>query len=424
MITLLVYVALAAAEPAAAAVPSHGAPADAGAPSPSPSPGASPAPASPDEERRLEEQIASELGRELGAAPRSADAPALPGAAGGGQLGGNPLGRLMLLPDLSAVGSAALAWNHLDVEALSPRGGPFAPPNRVEPIFEELELGIQAVVDPYARADAFISFSPEGASVEEAYLTTLTLPAHLQLRAGQLYAPFGRINVQHPHAWTFVDRPLALARLLAVDGLGGPGAELSWLAPVPWFAELRVAYQAVTPAFDTASHVGGLARLAQFFELGPWATLGVGVSGGYVDEDGIEASRELLGGDVVLRFRRPDARSYLAVQAEALLRRLQGEEAGGAPDGGPEPAGTDWGGYVQAVYRDGPYLLYGARYERAPALGGGDEHRVSALLSWMRSEFERVRLQLSYDRLPDGRDGVEAVLGLEFSVGAHGAHPF
>jgi hypothetical protein len=36
----------------------------------------------------------------------------------------------------------------------------------------------------------------------------------------------------------------------------------------------------------------------------------------------------------------------------------------------------------------------------------------------------RLRLQLAYDRLPQGRDGLEALLHLEFAIGSHGAHPF
>jgi hypothetical protein len=54
----------------------------------------------------------------------------------------------------------------------------------------------------------------------------------------------------------------------------------------------------------------------------------------------------------------------------------------------------------------------------------GTEQRWSALASYFPSEFQRVRLQVSYDRLPDGKDGVEALLHLEFGIGPHGAHPF
>jgi hypothetical protein len=328
----------------------------------------------------------------------------------------------MLLPDVSAIASGALAWNRLDVAALSPRSEPFAPASEVRPVFQELELALQAAVDPYARADVFLAFGEEGAEVEEAYLTTLGLPAGLQVRGGKLYAPFGRLNQQHPHTFEFVDRPLTLARLLGPDGLGGPGVDVAWLLPTPWFTEVHVSYQALTPGFLESSRNGGVARLVQFFDLGEISTLGVGFSGGLLDEPA-GGARDLFGGDVYLKIRPPRSRSYVALQGEVVARRLRGVVA---PEGEePEEAdGTEWGGYAQVLRHHGPHFAYGARYERAPAAAGGPEHRASALASWLPSEFQRIRLQVSYDRLPGGREGLEALLHLEFGIGAHGAHPF
>ena len=40
----------------------------------------------------------------------------------------------------------------------------------------ESEASFQAVVDPYARADFFISFGEEGVELEEGFLTLTTLP--------------------------------------------------------------------------------------------------------------------------------------------------------------------------------------------------------------------------------------------------------
>ena len=41
----------------------------------------------------------------------------------------------------------------------------------------EAEVSFQAVVDPYARADFFLSAGPEGLDVEEGYATFTSLPA-------------------------------------------------------------------------------------------------------------------------------------------------------------------------------------------------------------------------------------------------------
>jgi hypothetical protein len=385
-------------------------------------------PAADDDEtrKRLEAEIAKELGA-TDASPAQAPQPAQPqggsaaqgqatqgqAAQGTGATGGNPMARLLLLPDISAIGSFALAYDRYDVATLSPRNGPFGPPDTAQPLFQEVELGLQSVVDPYARADLFISFTPEGVDLEEGYLTTLSLPAGLQVRAGKLFSPFGRLNTQHPHAWDFVDAPLA-ARLVAAEKLSGPGADVAWLAPLPWFAELHVAYQATAPEPGDAERPTAAAHLQQYFALGDATTLGVGVSAAVRDDPA--GTRDLGDVSAYLRVRPPTARAYVTLQGELYGRRFRGE-----------PGGTDAGGYAQLFWRPGPFWGWGVRYDDAPAVpaaGAGRERRYGALASWYPSEFSRLRLQLSYDRRPDGGDGLETLLALEFIVGSHGAHPF
>jgi hypothetical protein len=383
--------------------------------------GATPSKGDADERRRLEEQIARELGQQAGSGPAApaaaAEPPPSPQA---GATGGNPFGRLLLLPDISAIGRGALVWNQRDVGALSPREGPAAPPGKLEPVFQELEVALQAVVDPYLRADVFLSFGPEGAEVEEAYVTTLGLPGGFQVRAGTLKSPFGRMNQQHPHVWDFVDGPLALARLLAVDTLKGPGLDVSWLAPLPWFAELHLAYQETVPGFESEGRRTGTARLVQFLDLAQGVALGLGASAARLDEPGLGVWRTLYGGDLFLKVRPPGGRAYLAVQGEIFGSRLSGT-------GDPAEASTRVGGYAYAFLRTSAFWGFGLRWESAPpepADAPGREQRWSALASWYPSEFQRLRLQVSRDRLPDGQTGWEGLLSLEFAIGAHGAHPF
>ena len=106
-----------------------------------------------------------------------------------------------------------------------------------EAYLHETELSLQAVVDPYARADFFISFvrDPEtgkyGVEVEEGYLTTLSLPAQLQLKVGKFREAVGRINPTHPHALPFIDMPNAYVNYFGEEGLNDEGVSLSWLLP-------------------------------------------------------------------------------------------------------------------------------------------------------------------------------------------------
>jgi hypothetical protein len=379
------------------------------------------------EKKKLEEEIRRELGGAGAAQPQPHLHPAQPPAGSSpetpsapqGSTGGNPMARLLLLPDISAIGSAGFAYDSYDVGALSPRTQPFSPRAKPEFYFQELELGLQAVVDPYVRADVFISFAQEGVSVEEAYVTTLSLPGALQIKAGQFFSPFGRQNQQHPHVWEFVDEPLPRTRLVAQEVLSGPGVDVAWLAPLPWFAELHLAGQTTVPYPNDVAQLTGIARVIQYFQLGEPATLGLGFSAARRQEPGGGAFRDLGVIDAYLRFRPLTTRAYLALQSELYARRFEN-----VPD---VPQVTQTGGYVQAFWRQDAYLGYGVRYDWAPSGGNaapGAERRLGAVATWFASEFMRLRAQPSWDRLPGGRDGFELLLALEFAIGAHGAHPF
>ncbi len=379
-----------------------------------------PAPdAAAEERRRLEEQIA----RELGVKPGEAAAPAAPGAGAGAQpappspgagtQGGSALGRVLLLPDIAAIGRFAAVYYQRDVAVESPRDlSIVGPADTVKPLLQELELSLQAVVDPYARADVFISFGSDSVEVEEAYLTTLAFPAGLQLKAGKFKSPFGRENQQHPHVWDFVDAPLALQRILGPDALSGAGADLAWLSPLPWFAELHLAWQDVTPGLAGEPQSTGLARLIQYLDLAEGTSLGVGLSGAW-KLSGLGGSKNIAGADLYLKVRPPGGRAYVSLQGEILAQNL-----------GAAGEGEKGGGYAQLTWRSSPFWDFGARYDDAPAVGGGRERRWSALAGFLPSEFQRLRLQVSRDRLPGGIDGWEVLLHLEFAIGAHGAHPF
>jgi hypothetical protein len=383
---------------------------------------------------RLEEEIAQELGGKPGAtsappAEAGQGQPAPSGAPAQGGTGGNPLARLLLMPDLSAIASFAGAWDGYDVERRSPARGELLG-KRQQPtfLFQEVELGLQSVVDPYFRADVFVSFSPGGVDVEEAYATTLSLPANLQLRAGKLFSPFGRLNQQHPHVWEFVDPPLARGRLLATETLSGPGVASSWLAPLPWFAQVELAAQTTAPYDGQAGELTGVGRLLQYFTLSEALSAGVGLSAARRREGTPGAFRDLGAVDVYLRNRPVSSRSYLAVQGELYLRRFHGladpAAAGGALPSGSKVQGAGW---AQAFWRRSEFVGYGVRYDQAPTAGSsapGTERRVSAVLDWYPSEFTRVALQPSWDRLPGGKGGLEGLVHFEWAMGAHGAHPF
>jgi len=369
------------------------------------------------ERLKLEEEIAKELGTQAQPLPGVTNLPGpAPTPPAEGAKGGSPFGRVLQLPDFSAIVDGAFGYTNLTPAQQAPYSD-VLPQQKLQPILQEVELAVQAVIDPYARGDVFITFTSDTVEVEEAYLTTLSLPWGLQVKAGKFYAPFGRLDQLHRHQWVMVDQPLSQQRLVASDGLNGAGADLAWLAPLPWFLEVHAAYQDTAPGFEAVHQLTGVGRVIQYFDLSDAATLGVGLSWAYFWSAGPATWKNLAGADVFLKIRNPASRAYVTIQGEIFGRELYGQSMGQ----------STWGGYGQVVWRIDREWEIGGRFDSAPALTQtppGTEYDCSIIGAFYASEFLRVRLQPSYQRLPGGVNGLQVLANFEFSLGVHGAHPF
>jgi hypothetical protein len=104
----------------------------------------------------------------------------------------------------------------------------------------EGELFLFAPVDPYFNLYANLPFTEEGVELEEAYFVTSSLPAGLQAKGGKFKSGFSRFNAQHPHAWDFVDPPLAYRAFVGGEGVIEKGAQLTYLPNLPFYTLLGV----------------------------------------------------------------------------------------------------------------------------------------------------------------------------------------
>ena len=305
---------------------------------------------------------------------------------------------------------------------------------------QALELHMDSDVDPYLHLDANIVFHVDGVEIEEIYATSLALPANLQLRAGQFLAPIGRLNQTHPHSWQFLDQPLVLGKFLGSDGSRGLGTELSWLTPLPWFAELRaVAMEAGAGSCCSRSYLGDhtagidardvLYTLAfkQFFDVTPdWSLLwGLSAQTG-PNGAAPDARTAIYATDLYVKYRpvADSQRAAVALQAEWLLRErwLMGSRL------------QDHGAYAQIVWDVDPRWELGVRSEYATGLRDDAldpawvsvRTRQAVQVTWYPSHFSRLRLQGGYDRRPwmPADAGWSVMLGLETLIGAHGAHAY
>jgi hypothetical protein len=405
-------------------------PASASAPASAPA-----SPAAPD--AGLDRELAAAVAADAADTARTRGA-AAPAAAPAGRRGFQSLN-----PDLSVIGDLAGGYYQKTPRSLSGDD-----PARTGLNLQEVELAFAAVVDPYFRADLYLTVpNLEGIEVEEAALTTLSLPYSLQLRAGMLRATLGRQNTQHLHVQDFARRPALNSLLLGRDGFRAPGAEVSWLTPLPFYCMLYAGvYSVFEPRAvgfaDPRPTFGGgadhdltyLGALKLFFPLterlslyagGSFAT---GKAPAVVDEaqPGLfEATVRsyLYGGDLYVKWAPPNvAESYFTVawQTEWLGRSLEGQRASGAL-------------YSQVVMRVARRWQLGVRGELLGLPRGRlfDERGYVAALAvtWNLTEFSRVRLTGEghfNDRTTDGtvKNFGVALVQLEFSMGAHGAHQY
>lgn len=302
--------------------------------------------------------------------------------------------------------------------------------NDVRPVpsleMHELELGVQSVIDPYARGDAFFSFGETGVNVEEAYLTLTALPGEFVARIGKLRAAFGKVNSTHNHALAWTDRPLVTENLVnGEEGLNDMGLSLSRILPAPGDLFLEATAQVFRGDSGTLfkasqkSDLSYVGHLRGYEDLTENTNLELGYSFAHGhNELGHGYLTRLHGLDLSLRWK-PLRRSI----DHALLWRSEVVWSHRDQWQGPEKA---FGLYSSLEYRLDQRWTLGTRYdwsERA-TLASQLDRGASALLTYWMSEFSQVRGQYRFTRYDGQRDASEVRLQLIFVMGAHGAHPF
>jgi hypothetical protein len=309
------------------------------------------------------------------------------------------------------------------------------------------ELSLAGAVDPYFFGEAHVIFTDSSIELEEAFFTTTALPWDLQLRGGFFFLDFGRINPVHPHAWTYLDQPVVNTRMFGGEGLRSVGAELSWLAPLPWFSEVTGGitngdqFDLTQSFLNGDGGIGGrpavktevsdlgdliyLARFANAWDLSPeWTTL-LGFSGLYgQNSTGADASTFIYGTDLTVKWRPLDnfrGWPFLVWQSEVMARDYtadwfiagaQGGGGGGDDDGHnhggeePEPEGENEfpNNLPGAILRDAgfySYLLWGFTHPWAAGLrleyasGAGKSVEDGVLVSRQNDPFRGDRWRVS-----------------------------
>ena len=301
----------------------------------------------------------------------------------------------------------------------------------------EAELGLQANVDPYSRADFFISFNPEeGVDVEEGYLTLLSLPAGLSAKLGKFRGNFGKFNRTHPPETPFAQRPLAAERFFGEEGLAAEGASASWLIPrLPFYANLD-AEVTNTPDLGPGTaftryrgqDLTFVGRFSTFFDLSEATNVAFGASyangANGVDSTGVgqpDALRaHVVGGDMTLRWKNPRRAIYRSLLAQVEWMQRTAEAIGG-------PDVTRSGGYAWADFQFARRWHAGGRYDWSDNLTAAEVKPATGVLGFLTftpSEFASMSAQMSHRNLENDITENAYYFKTTFNIGPHGAHPF
>ena len=289
---------------------------------------------------------------------------------------------------------------------------------------DEAEATFQAVVDPYARADFFLSFSPEGVEIEEGFLTLTSLPGGLLAKVGQLKEQVGKVNTLHAHSLPWVDKPLMVKNLFGGDeGLSDSGVSVSKLILNPFmFLEATGEVYAGTSALFKSyerSDVSWVGRLRGYRDVTESTNVDVGGSVAYGTNDaGPDFTTRLIGIDATVRYR-PLRR--------AIYRRFQGRTELFWSRRGQEGGDVDaFGMYASGEYQFARRWFAGARYDWSER--NYDTSLVdkgpSLVLTYWPSEFSQIRGQYRRTRYAENVTANEVLFQFLFSIGAHGAHVF
>lgn len=353
--------------------------------------------------------------------PVAADLPPQPAPASGGTISAGA--SKVFNPDIAVIG------NFLGTAG---RGAGNPDPAKALELHES-EVALQAIVDPYARADFFLSFGEQGVNVEEGFVTFPTIPGGLLLKVGKMRAAFGKVNGLHTHVLPWADRPLVTRNLVGgEDGINDAGISVARLIPNPFLfleATGQVFRGDSADVFQSSQRgdLTFLGRLRAYQDLGESTNidLGASVATGHNNSgmaNGVDLGRftsRLFGVDATLRWKPLQRSIYhsIVVRSEFVWSRREQID-------GPQSA---FGFYASGDYQLGRRWFGGVRVDRSAHADNASlfDTGQALVLTYMPSEFSVIRGMYRRTRYAQQTLAAnEFLMQFQFAIGAHGAHPF
>jgi hypothetical protein len=262
------------------------------------------------------------------------------------------------------------------------------------------ELFVAAPIDPYLRGYASINgTSDESFDVEEAALVTTALPYNLTVKGGRFFADVGRFPHWHDEALPFVERPQSIDRLFGGEAKA-EGLETSWLAPTDQYIEVvGGVYNSIGEGPADLSNVVGQPSYSELtYLVHPHTyidltdTLNAELGGTFFAAPS-GTRRRLYGIDLTLRHQ-PGTSSFY--QGTVVGSEWYWNNQAFFTEDGSQERFHRGGGYAYFESFFGRRFSGGFVYDHAEDIAGATERQnsYSGFLTWMPSEFQRLRFQV------------------------------
>ena len=256
----------------------------------------------------------------------------------------------------------------------------------------EVEVALQATLDPYSFTKIFLTWGADEIGVEEAYIYWTGLPGKVRADVGKYRMAVGDLNRWHRHALPETNYPLVYQEFLGPDGLSGVGASLYTALPISiakGTSEVFLQGAAIeSEALNDLGHQPAvLARLQNFWQLSRSTYMQIGFTGIAAQNSDSNLTSNLLGADFRLTVRPPSAGTR-----KELTFRTEGYRIQRISDA---PTTTRYGMYSDLFWRLSQRWVVGGRYDYVEAPFGPDDAvwRATGVVTWWQSEFVYLRLQ-------------------------------
>ena len=369
---------------------------------------------------------------------------------------GTPFGLAEENPGISVVGSFMSRYDE----------------EQAEPVFglSDAEIGFQAPVDTYARFDVLLHYASDrftsghdhdedghehgsGFAVEEALITLTSLPWRFQFSGGRMRSKIGLLNVVHLHDFNFINYPEPITRYFGAEGLMNDGVRISWLSPLPIWAEFILEGQKINSDEEDDYGTGGVNVFLPFGENAGLMLTGFGYynnqshnnplapelhhndEDNHVDEHDLEydafidnlsgnKDNEINGSGIGIRYKwQPITRAlykHVIIQSEFMNRAFGDESYSGAYIYGEYKFSQRWSAGIMLQSTKYPHV-----HEHDDSFEIEEENieGASLALSHYLTHFQRLRLQFDYRNEMDITDK-RVTLQWTFLIGPHKPHSY